>query len=68
MNITAELFKQYVGREPEDDDLERCNCEKAGQAGHMMCGWNCTERLPAYMAGQGKCGHVGCSFCDEENA
>jgi hypothetical protein len=55
MNITAELFKQYVGREPEDDDLERCNCEKAGQAGqagHMMCGWNSKENLPVYMVGR----------------
>jgi len=50
MNITAELFKQYVGREPEEDDLERCNCEKAGQAGHMMCGWNSKANLPIYMA------------------
>jgi len=52
MNITAELFKQYVGREPEDDDLERCNCKTAGEAGHTMCGWNSKENLPVYMAGR----------------
>ena len=52
MKITAELFKQYVGREPEDDDLERCNCDKTGQLGHFMCGWNHKEKLPVYMAGQ----------------
>ena len=53
MNITAELFKQYVGREPEEDDLERCNCEKAGQTmGHSMCGWNSKVNLPVYMVGR----------------
>jgi hypothetical protein len=52
MNITAELFKQYVGREPEDDDLERCNCEKAGQPTHTMCGWNSKANLPVYMVGR----------------
>ena len=52
MEITAELFEQYVGRKHEDDDLERCNCEKAGQAGHFMCGWNRKENLPVYMVGQ----------------
>ena len=35
---------------PEEDDLERCNCEKAGQTGHMMCGWNSKVNLPIYMA------------------
>jgi hypothetical protein len=52
MNITPELFKQYVGHEPEDDDLERCNCEKAGQIGHTMCGWNSKHNLPVYMVGE----------------
>jgi hypothetical protein len=53
MNITAELFKFYVGHEHEDDDLERCNCPRAGQVGHSMCGWNHKENLPVYMAGRG---------------
>ncbi len=38
--ITAEQFKEATGHEPFNDDLERCNCEKAGQLLHMSCGWN----------------------------
>jgi hypothetical protein len=52
MKITAQLFKQYVGREPEDDDLERCNCKTAGEAGHTFCGWNSKENLPVFMVGR----------------
>lgn len=49
--ITQELFKQYVGREPQDDDLERCNCNNAGKAGHGQCGWNNKQNLPVFMVG-----------------
>jgi hypothetical protein len=49
--ITEELFKQWVGREPQDDDLDRCNCSKAGQAGHGQCGWNNKQNLPVFMVG-----------------
>lgn len=52
--ITAEKFKEATGREPEDDDLERCNCGKAGQMGHFMCGWNSKLNLPVFMAGGNK--------------
>lgn len=37
--ITAERFKERTGREPERDDLERCNCPQAGQLLHSCCGW-----------------------------
>ena len=50
--ITEELFKQYVGREPQDDDLDRCNCNNAGKAGHNMCGWNNKQNLPVFMVGK----------------
>lgn len=30
MAITAEQFAEATGRQPENDDLERCNCDKAG--------------------------------------
>ena len=52
--ITRERFVQATGFEPENDDLERCNCPKAGQAGHHHCGWNTTENLPCFMAGPNK--------------
>jgi hypothetical protein len=37
--ITAEDFFDATGRDPEQDDLERCNCNKAGTVGHRQCGW-----------------------------
>ena len=49
--ITAELFRQYTGREPEDDDLERCNCTKQGQQGHIFCGWNTSFNAPRFEVG-----------------
>lgn len=39
MKITAEIFKQKVGREPEQDELDRCNCKQQGEIGHQSCGW-----------------------------
>lgn len=49
--ITAEMFKEFTGREPMDDDLERCNCKKVGQPGHMSCGWNKALNLPRFEVG-----------------
>lgn len=48
--INKERFKKATGREPMQDDLERCNCKKAGQIGHMMCGWNHDQNLPVFDA------------------
>lgn len=50
MAITAEQFKAATGHEPVLDDLERCNCTKAGQMGHQMCGWNRALNLPVFMS------------------
>lgn len=36
--MNAQEFFEVVGREPEQDDLARANCEKAGQVGHKSCG------------------------------
>ncbi len=49
--ITAESFTKHVGFPPENDDLERCNCEKAGELGHFSCGWDHSKNLPRYMTG-----------------
>ena len=27
-----------TNEQPTNDDLERCNCKKAGQVGHYSCG------------------------------
>jgi hypothetical protein len=47
--ITAKMFKEAVGHEPEDDDLERCNCLKRGIVGHDQCGWDTKHNLPRFM-------------------
>jgi len=52
--ITAEMFKEATGHEPENDDLERVNCPNAGKFMHMSCGWNREANLPVFMAGPEK--------------
>lgn len=49
MKITPEIFKAATGRDPENDDLERCNCTKSGELGHFFCGWNTEKNLPQFM-------------------
>lgn len=46
--ITREQFRKATGFAPEQDDLERCNCDKAGQLGHFHCGWNNARNLPNF--------------------
>lgn len=48
MEITAAYFKECTGQEPEYDDLERCNCQKAGEYGHQYCGWNHDRKQPVF--------------------
>lgn len=48
--ITAEQFKAAVGRDPENDDLERSNCECGGEIGHYFCGWDEEANLPRFLA------------------
>lgn len=49
--ITAEMFKKATGHLPLDDDLERCNCLKAGTLTHSSCGWNKEQNLPQFYIG-----------------
>ena len=49
--IAREYFMNCVGRAPEGDDLERCNCEHAGNAGHFLCGWCERHEAPRYLCG-----------------
>jgi hypothetical protein len=46
--ITAKYFKEATGMKPEQDDLERCNCPKAGEITHSMCGWDWRLNLPKF--------------------
>jgi len=49
--ITEEIFITATGRKPVNDDLELCNCPKAGEFMHTYCGWNEKENLPQYVCG-----------------
>lgn len=49
--ITREKFIEATGREPEHDDLERCNCQLAGRFGHDCCGWNEEQNKPQFEVG-----------------
>lgn len=49
MKITREHFINATGVEPEQDDLERSNCECAGEMFHTMCGWNTKHDCPNFM-------------------
>lgn len=46
--IDAKTFKEATGCVPQQDDLVRCNCEKAGQILHQMCGWDEERNLPNF--------------------
>lgn len=47
--VTWQEFAAATGRAPEDDDLERCNCPKAGMICHSHCGWSEEFSLPQFM-------------------
>lgn len=49
--ITREQFVVMTGREPLRDDLDRVNCQLAGQVGHYFCGL-CREcQKPRFVCG-----------------
>ena len=43
------MFKAATGNDPIQDDLERCNCPKAGVPGHVGCGWNYRVNQPMFV-------------------
>ena len=49
--IDHHKFVEATRREPIVDDLERCNCERAGQIGHYNCGWCQKHDLPQFECG-----------------
>lgn len=51
LEMSAEEFESIVGYAPVDDDLERCNCQRAGEIGHSSCGWNKKLNRPMFMGG-----------------
>ena len=51
--MNAAEFEAKTGRKPEDDDLDRANCNKAGNVNHFTCGWCLPCDLPRF-----QCGHI----------
>lgn len=49
--MNANEFREKVGHEPMMDDLERVNCEKAGEIGHWYCGWCDSCDMPRFQCG-----------------
>lgn len=49
MEITADIFRAATGQEPQQDDLERCNCKQPGDIGHYHCGWSSFLNRPFFM-------------------
>lgn len=47
--IDAAKFLKSTGYVPENDDLNRCNCNLAGKLGHQQCGWCKTCDKPVFM-------------------
>lgn len=47
--ITPFKFYHATGYWPEGDELERCNCDEAGQIGHLLCGWDYDRNLPNFI-------------------
>lgn len=37
--MNAIEFEKKTGYKPENDDLDRVNCEDVGKIGHQQCGW-----------------------------
>ena len=45
------MYIRAVGCMPEDYDLESCNCLKAGEVAHDMCGWDEVREMPVFVPG-----------------
>ena len=49
--MTKYEYFTATGYVPEQDDLERVNCLKAGQIGHFGCGWCNRCDVPMFFCG-----------------
>lgn len=46
---TEQDFINATGHEPEQDDLERCNCEHKNEIDHQSCGICEEHNMPVFM-------------------
>ena len=44
-------FFIILGRWPAADDLDRVNCDEAGEIGHLCCGWCALHNVPIFECG-----------------
>ena len=57
--MNSKEFMLLTGRLPENDDLERVNCNEAGSDGHIMCGTCEAHNMPVW-EGHYRCPTRGC--------
>jgi hypothetical protein len=59
--IDAAEFRRRTGHEPQQDELERANCPKAGQDMHWLCGLCAHCGRPRFLCPGATCegeGHI----------
>lgn len=62
--IDADTYTAATGRPPQDDDLDRANCDRAGDLGHLACGWDTTRNIPGYAAATTSVRHARTAVID----
>lgn len=51
MKFTAQQFEEMTGFPAIEDDLERLNCDQAGEIGHGGCGFCPDHKKPRFVCG-----------------
>jgi len=49
--LNKKEYKEKTGYDPKQDDLERVNCNLAGNIGHYYCGWCLDHNAPRFECG-----------------
>lgn len=62
--VDADTYTAATGRPPQDDDLDRANCDRAGDFGHITCGWDTTRNIPGYAAATTSVRHARTAVID----
>lgn len=46
--MDTQTYLERTGQLPTNDDLDRVNCEYAGEIGHLHCGWCNLHNCPRF--------------------
>ena len=46
--MNTQTYLELTGQLPMNDDLDRVNCEHAGEVGHIFCGWCPIHNCPRF--------------------